>query len=346
MIKCCILAVTLSTSLLVGAQSEYIDISNMPRGSRLELTIPVSDGGDSTFIPITIFKGMEEGPTLGITAGVHGFEYPPIMAAQRMTRSLDPKEMKGNVILVQIANVPSFIGRSPFVNPLDDKNLNRSFPGSADGSVTDQIANDITRHVIAQSDYFIDMHGGDASEDLAPYNAYYRSDTFEEASQKGMALALAMGFDHVVVFDVPNKRVRYPSLYCSQEAFHRKIPAVDIECGGLGQASDRDIDQIENALLRALIHLQILPGENTPTPGQLIIGKRQTIRSTHTGIFYPLKESADYIAEGMKIGYITDFFGNVQEEVFADVNGIILYIIGTPPVKKGETIASIGLLVP
>lgn len=326
------------------AQDQYSFAGkDIPPGTRHEIKLPVSAGTDTTFIPVTVFRGVKPGPTLGITAGVHGYEYPPIMAAQRITQQLDPTQLSGTLLLVQIANVPSFQGRSPFVNPQDGKNLNRSFPGNPSGTITERIAHQITEQVITQSDYFVDMHGGDAPEDLRPYSAYYRSDTFPEASAAGREMALAMGYDHVVVFDIPNERVKYPSIYCSQEAFQRGIPSVDIECGRLGLAGKEEIEQIENAVFSLLRQLKMLPGAPTQTSGQLIIRKRVSMRSTHTGIFYPLKQGGDYIAKGMKIGYITDYFGNVLEEVFAKSDGIVLYIVGTPPVEEGQTLVSIGI---
>ena len=59
-------------------------------------------------------------------------------------------------------------------------------------------------------------------------------------------------------------------------------------------------------------------------------------------MFYPLKTGGEYVTEGMKVGYITDFFGKTLDEVYAPGSGILLYILGTPPVNKGETLVSIG----
>ena len=71
-------------------------------------------------------------------------------------------------------------------------------------------------------------------------------------------MARAMGFDHIVVFDVADERLDQPSQYCSQEAFHRQIPAVDIECGGLGTASPAAVRQITDGVLIYLINATML----------------------------------------------------------------------------------------
>lgn len=311
-------------------------------GTHQKFKLAVADGTDSTFIPVSVFHGSQPGPVLGITAGVHGYEYAPILAAQQLARQIDPTSLAGTVILVHLANVPSFLGRSPYVNPLDQKNLNRVFPGKAFGSLTEQIAYQITQEVIARSDYFLDMHSGDAPEDLRPYVGYYSSERFPEASQKGEAMARALGFDHIVVFDVSAERIDEPSLYCSQEAFHRQIPAVDIECGRLGTVTTQDITPIVSGVMNLIRHLEMMEGKAAFLKSPIMIRDRPSVISPQDGIFYPLKTSGEYVSEGMKVGYITDFFGENPVDVVAHASGIILYMIGTPPISKGETVVRIG----
>ncbi|MEM7512968.1 MAG: succinylglutamate desuccinylase/aspartoacylase family protein, partial [Bacteroidota bacterium] len=134
----------------------------------------------------------------------------------------------------------------------------------------------------------------------------------------------------------------YPSLYCSAEAFKQGIPSVDIECGKLGEA-DKDLSlKISQAVRSMLARLDMYEGEVLTPAKSFICTDRFYQSSKYSGIFYPLKESGDYIAKGMKLGYVTDFFGNTLEEVFAGNSGVILYMIGTPPVNKGETLVAIG----
>src|ERR1700722_5699797 len=94
-----------------------------------------------TTIPITVIKGSKPGPVLALTAGIHGYEYPPILALQR----LQVKKLAGTLIIVHVANMPSFLGRTVYFSPLDGKNLNRVFPGKKDGTEAEQIAHAITR---------------------------------------------------------------------------------------------------------------------------------------------------------------------------------------------------------
>ncbi|KAA2218683.1 succinylglutamate desuccinylase/aspartoacylase family protein [Maribacter flavus] len=327
-----------------GQEGFLFQKTKIAPGTKKHFRIPVTDGRDSTFIPVTVIHGLKSGPVLGVTAGVHGYEYPPILAAQQINKNLDPSTLKGTVILVQAANVPGFFGRSPNLNPLDDKNLNRVFPGSPTGSITERMAYTITEEVISKSDFFVDVHGGDSPEDLMPYNAWYDSPAFPETSNMGREMAMAMGFDFTVMFNVSEERVLQPSLYCSQEAFHRQIPAVDIECGRLGIPGIDERDRIVSALYSLMAHLKMLPEKKVIKKKPTIISKRATITSDHDGIFYSDKKAGDRIAKGEKVGYITNFFGEKLEEIIADDSGIVLYIVGTPPINKGETLVSLGIL--
>ena len=316
-------------------------------GSIEHFTIKVHHDAAETTIPVTVFHGKNNGPVLGLTAGVHGYEYTPILASQKLIKMIDPQELKGTIILVSIANMGSFLGRTPYINPIDHKNLNRSFPGLKKGSLTEQIAYFISQKVIARCDYFVDMHSGDAPEDLMPYVAYYQHDDRKQISKQGRAMASSMGFDPIIVFKTKGKSYmnkEEPSLYCSAEAFKRGIPAVDIECGRLGMVEDELTEKIVMGIERLLTHLEMAQEVAIAIKESKFIEKRSYLTSTVNGIFYPFKKSGEYVKKGTKIGHVTNFFGKSIQEVYADTNGIILYIIGTPPINKGETLCAIGVL--
>src|SRR6185437_4856586 len=141
--------------------------SRMPVHSRI---IEVPAGVDAgTQIPITTIEGAQPGPTLALIAGNHGYEYPPILALQRLLTELDPAKLRGTVLVVHVANMPSFLGRTVYFSPVDGKNLNRVYPGRADGTVSERIAYAITREVIEPCDALLDLHCGDGNESLRPY---------------------------------------------------------------------------------------------------------------------------------------------------------------------------------
>ena len=73
--------------------------------------------------------GAKPGPVLALIAGNHGYEYPPILALQRLRTEIDSARLAGTVVMVHVANMPSFLGRTVYFSPVDGKNLNRCYPG-------------------------------------------------------------------------------------------------------------------------------------------------------------------------------------------------------------------------
>jgi len=101
-------------------------------------------GDNGARIPVSLVRGAGRGPVLALVAGTHGYEYPGISALQRLRQSIDPRALRGTLILVHIANPPSFYGRTIYTSPADGKNLNRVFPGRPDGTLSERIAYEIT----------------------------------------------------------------------------------------------------------------------------------------------------------------------------------------------------------
>lgn len=123
-------------------------------------------------IPVVIINGALPGPTLCITAGVHASEYPGIDAVLRTIVDLRPTDLSGTLIAVPVVNTPMFRARSAFVSPIDGLNLNRTFPGRPDGTISEVIAHVLLNEVVALADFHIDCHGGDLPEMLWPYAGY------------------------------------------------------------------------------------------------------------------------------------------------------------------------------
>ena len=132
------------------------------RGEKVSGSIIVEEGIDQgTFIPITIINGAKPGPILTLVAGVHGTEYVPIIALQKVVDEISAKELKGTIVLVHIANMLAFSNRTVYINPVDNKNLNRIFPGKKNGTISERIAYTMTNEIFKKSDYLIDLHGGE-----------------------------------------------------------------------------------------------------------------------------------------------------------------------------------------
>ncbi|HZS03424.1 MAG TPA: M14 family metallopeptidase [Blastocatellia bacterium] len=306
------------------------------------IEVPAIAGRDEgTTIPVSVIHGTRPGPALALIAGNHGYEYTPIMALQRLLPRLDPKQMAGTLILVHVANVPSFLGRRIYYSPVDRKNLNRVYPGKTDGTLSERIAYQITREVIERADYVMDLHCGDGNESLRPYSYWDVEAADKSVVERSKQLALAFGLDHIVM---DHERPRDPanSIYCSTTAITRGKPAITVESGALGMTDNESIARIERGVMNVMRHLKMLEGEAQAVEHPMFIDRSEVLRSAATGIFYPLAERGHTVAKGTLMGYVTDFFGKRLYELRAPFSGEVLYILGTPPVSKDEPLAMVG----
>jgi hypothetical protein len=304
------------------------------------IDIPARPGDEGTSLPISIVHGTTPGPVLALVAGVHGMEYPPILALQRLRTGIDPKTLAGTVILVHVANMPSYLGRTIYYSPVDNKNLNRVFPGRADGTISERIADVITREVIDRSTHVVDIHCGDGNESLRPY-LYWITSGSENVAEAGRRMALAFGMDHIII-DRDRPTDPKASLYLSNTAITRGKPALTIESGGMGRIDTDDILRIERGVHGLMKHLGMSSIGPDPIAAPVLLERSEVLRSSFTGIFYAAVEKGQTVAEGAVIGRVTDFHGTLLEEIKAPFAGEILYVVGTPAMNEGEPVGFIG----
>ncbi len=305
------------------------------------IIVPAGEDSDVVKVPITLINGVKDGPTLALVAGVHGYEYPPVLAMTKLSQQLDPTEISGKVIIVHVANVPSFLKRTVYYNPYDWKNFNRVFPGKIDGTNSERMAYQITKEVIDQCDYLIDNHCGDGNEDLMQY-LYCTVTGNPEVDKKTEALAINFNLK-VIVRDSGRTKNVEESMYVSNTALLRGKPSISIEAGKLGGTAIEDVQAILKGNYNILRHLKMIEGEPQIDFESVWVQEYTIIRSEQKeGLFYPLLSRGDHVQKGELVGYLTDYFGNKIQEVKSPYDGIILYIIVTPPMVEGEPMAMIG----
>ena len=299
-------------------------------GQRLDFDLPVPAGVDAaTRIPITVFHGARPGPVLALTAGVHGYEFATILAGQRLLDRLDPAQLRGTVILVRLANVESFEQRVPYVNPIDRKNLNRVFPGKADGTQTDRMAWAITTEVIRRSDAHIELHGGDGAEWMEPFAGLYGGKLAATQYETSKAMGLAFGFRNVVKYSMDRQE---------------RNPDVLIEIGENGRRDDAFVEPVVTGILNVLRVMKMIDQPATaPRADIRWLDSTASVDATATGIFTPVATTGRAIRKGEPIGTIRDYTGRVVQEAVSPVVGYIMYGLAGPPVKAGDSLATIGL---
>ena len=293
-----------------------------------------------TRLPVTTIRGAKPGPTLALIAGNHGYEYPPILALQTLPARIDPRSLAGTLILVHVANMPSFLGRTIYFSPIDGKNLNRVYPGRHDGTVSERIAWAITTEVIDKADYVLDLHCGDGNESLRPY--VYQAVTGNPQMDDAIArMALAFGIDRIVV-DRGRPTDPERSMYCSTTAITRGKPAMTIESGALGSTDAESVDRILYGISGVLRELKMRAAGPAPLAKAVYLEPVENLTSPATGILYPLVECDQKVSKDAMLARITDLFGNEIATVRAPFAGVVLYIVATPPITQGQPVAAVG----
>lgn len=284
-------------------------------------------------MPVTVVNGSAPGPRLGISAGVHGGEYPGIEAAIRTAAELEAREVRGAVTIVHIVDVPAFLGRNIYICPLDGKNPNRVFPGNPDGTASERLAHTLFTEVIARSEYYVDLHGGDINEALVPFTIMLASGT-PEVDEKAMALARVYGIRYVVRGRVSG------GTYAA--AAQRGVPAILTEAGGQGLLDDASLAIHRRGLRNVLRHLGIVRGMPERAEPITLLTQLHWVTSEHTGLFYPDVPPGTRVTRGQRVGETRDFFGTRLAEMTAPGDGVVLFIVTTPATKPGDPLFAVG----
>jgi predicted deacylase len=337
-----ILALLLGAAVAAGAQDTPLQVGEVTArpGEKASGYLVVPDGVDpGVRIPVTVVRGTKPGPVLALVAGTHGYEYPPILALQCVRARIDPKALAGSAILVHFANPATFYGRRIYYSP-DGKNLNRVYPGRADGTLSERIAFAITSQVIAPATHLVDLHCGDGNESLRPY-AYWQVTGDARLDEAGKQMVLAFGLNHVVI---DRERPADPerTLYTSNTAVRRGKPAITVESGGMGSTDEASVARLEAGVLSVMAHLGMLEAPSVRVEHPLWIDRAEVVTSPATGVWRPVVDRKDNVAAGALLGRITDPFGSVTHEVRAPFAGEVLYVLGTPPITEGEPLAFVG----
>ncbi|MEM8497149.1 MAG: M14 family metallopeptidase [Pseudomonadota bacterium] len=334
------------TVALVSVNTRAADIEHLVAALKntgrhhLELTVGPAD--QQTQLPITVITGVDGGPTLLVLAGVHGSEYSPIHPTQKLAATISDKQLSGSVILVHIANLPAYMGRSVYTNPVDGKNINRLFPGKKEGSQSERIAHTLSRQIFPLADVVLDVHSGDGNEDLRPYwVGYYGKAGNADVISKSRALAYAFGAPYIVEFQWELSDPK-AAIWAGSSAIAQGIPSIDVEAGGMAVIDREAVDLIEQGVFRTMSHLGMINQPSTPAAAPTLIKERQSIKSPEDGSWVSLKEAGQAVAKDELLGYVTDWHGRRLFDVKSPIDGMLLIRLSAPPVRKGETLVVVG----
>ena len=263
----------------------------------------------SVMIPISVIR-RGAGPTALLTGANHGDEYEGPIALQELALTLSPDDISGTVIIVPAFNYPAFRAGTR-TSPIDKGNLNRSFPGRPDGSVTEKIADYFERTLIPMADIVLDFHSGGKTLDFVPFAA---SHVLDSKQQEQACMAAVQAFN--APYSVKLLEIDNVGMYDTAVENQGKV-FVSTELGGGGSATAKTVAIARKGVRNLLIHAGILKGdsETTPTINLNMPDGDCFVFSEHAGMFEPLVDLGQPINKGDAIARVWSCERNGEEPV-------------------------------
>lgn len=297
------------------------------RGEKKAFSLPVKDGQPLQGVAVC---GEHPGKTLLITAGVHGCEYVGIEAMRRFVRQLQPQGLCGQVVVLPLVNRSGFLAGAKQLVPEDGKNLNRVFPGKAEGSLSERIAWAIETHLYPLADFLLDLHGADINEQIVPL-VFFPAAAEEQVNCLSRTAAAALSVQLRVASTSKN------GLY--SWAAQRGIPSLLVERGGLGRWTQEEVERCLDNVYELMGFLQMMPAR--PTPVQREIVRAVYEESAQDGFWYPAVTQGQTVAEGQLLGRLEQLDGSVQE-YRAQFCGVVMYYTLSLGVRRGDPLVAYG----
>lgn len=313
----------------------------------LDLAVPAGTSDPATFIPVTVFHGAKPGPVVALTMGVHGYEYPPILAGQALLSRIDPTVLSGTVLMVRIAHLAAFEQRVVYVNPYDRKNLNRVFPGKADGTQAERIAWALSTEVIRRCDLHVELHSGDGAEWLDDFVGIYGGARAAAQYADSRKMGLAFGIRSVVKYSMDTAAQVDNGRSLNRQAVAEGKPTILVEVGENGRRDPAFVATIVGGVENLLRTFGMVAGTpSAPRADTRWFDNTAEAESTRTGIFTPVSSRARDVRKGDLLGTVTDYQGREVERILSPVDGYVMYGLAGPSVRAGEAVVTIGIAAP
>ena len=279
------------------------------------------------------------GPTVLLMSGNHGDEYEGQVILSSMIREVEPAEVSGRIIILPMANFPAALAGLR-TSPIDQGNLNRTFPGNPCGTPTEVIADYIENTLLTQANYLFDLHSGGSSLLYVPtvLAARYDDDPDKALKQEIMD---GFGLPNGLWFERPEN-----GGYSSAAAYRKGVCSVTTELGGAGTVNRAYTKAAKAGLERALVRLGILNIKvEQPDVTPRIFPSDDLIYAHETGLYEPLAEPGDAVQAGdpAALVHFPETPGKEPEEVFFDNAGTVLCKRVPARVVRGDCLFHVGL---
>lgn len=300
-------------------------------GQRQRFDLPVARLPTQTWLslPIEVVNGVRSGPHLWLSAAVHGDELNGVEVIRRVLQKLDPAELAGAVIAVPIVNVFGFIYQSRYLP--DRRDLNRSFPGSATGSMAARLANLFMTEVVQQCAYGIDLHTGSLHRSNLPQirGNFHDAETLRCAEAFAPPVLLHSELRDGSLRQAASQLGKHVLLYEAGEPMRFDEAAIDLGARGV---------------LRVMAALGMGKRHPRPRYKPQRIDQATWIRARRSGMLRLQAKLGETVEPKQPLGFIADAFGENSTTVRSPAAGLVIGLNNNPLVGRGDAVIHLGLL--
>lgn len=260
-------------------------------------------------VPLCVIRNGA-GPTLLLTGCTHGDEYEAPLAMMDLARELQPKDIKGRVIIIPALHFPAAkAGRR--TSPVDGKDLNRCFPGRAEGTFAEILAHYVTEVLMPITDANIDLHSGGLGMDFVPSTtSHVLDDKAKQEDTERLGYAFGAPY-HVVIHEVD---ASYTFMSTCEK---RGVTAISSELGGVARVSIPGVECASKGLRNALVHYGVMKGKVPKSPTRRVVVPNHDAYcfAPEGGVYRPFHALGARIEKGQPVGAIYSFDQPFREPI-------------------------------
>jgi predicted deacylase len=299
-------------------------------GTKAKFTFAAERSFEGSFLDTALWtaRGANPGPTLCVTAGIHGDEINSVEIARRSFQAVDPARLSGTLIVVPAVNAEGFRTMNRYM--VDRRDLNRAFPGSVKGSVASIVANVLFERVVRQCDYLIDLHTG------SNFRANVAQIRVDVKNADSLALARSFGVGVIVGGAGPKGSLR-------REAVDAGVPAIIYEAGPPYAFLEKEIELGTSGVLNVLNYLKMFGTGEMAQPSRMLASSSWVrIPLRQGGIFMTSTGLGDQVKAGQLLGTVTDPITDEIHEIRSPRDGIVIGAAIPQVVLSGYGVFHIG----
>ena len=279
-------------------------------------------------LPVHVVHGKQAGPTLFVSAAIHGDEINGVEIIRRLLHNKAIARLKGTLLATPVVNPYGFIQRSRYLP--DRRDLNRSFPGTPKGSLAGRIAHLFMQEIVCRSTHGIDIHTG----------SNYRSNLpqIRTSLDNGENLRLAKAFGTPMII---HAEIRDGSL--REAVADQGIPILLYEAGEALYFNESAIRSGVRGVLNVMRAIGMLPADRKKRNQEPLISRKTSwVRASKSGVFYKQATLGTLVRKGELLGFINDPLGDQEESIRAPFTGVVIGQLTLPLVHEGDALVNLA----